>query len=192
MTAHPDPDPNPNPNPDPDPNPNPPFDFDIHPDLDIEHPSGAPLEGLRIAIALVERAGRYLLRVRPPGSTMPGVWEFPGGKQEPGETLARAAARETLEETGLRVRVLRLRAAFTHPYPRGPVALHYFDCQPESPDDQPLPETGFLWESPRVFLHYTFPPANTPILQQLARESENPDTDTDADTDADPPPNPNP
>ena len=58
---------------------------------------------IRVGIALVERGGCYLVRRRPPlpGSPMPGVWEFPGGKCEPGESPASATVRECLEEAGL-------------------------------------------------------------------------------------------
>ena len=70
----------------------------------------------RVGIGLIARDGRYLIRRRPPlpGSPMPGVWEFPGGKCEPGESPEQAAARETLEETGWQPGPLTLMTSY-HP-----------------------------------------------------------------------------
>ena len=56
-----------------------------------------------IAVAVVEHRGKYLIGRRPEGAALAGLWEFPGGKVEPGESPADAARRECLEETGLDV-----------------------------------------------------------------------------------------
>ena len=54
-------------------------------------------EPVEIAIAVVEHEGRFLIGLRPPGAPLAGLWEFAGGKLEPGETPQMAAARECLE-----------------------------------------------------------------------------------------------
>ena len=79
----------------------------------------------RVGIGLIGRRGCYLIRRRRPGQIMAGVWEFPGGKCEPGESPEAAAARECLEEVGVAVVVGRLRARIVHRYPHGLVELSY-------------------------------------------------------------------
>ena len=61
-------------------------------------------EKIRVVAAVVERHGRYLLCQRPAGKRHGGLWEFPGGKLEPGETLQAAVRRELAEELGVEVR----------------------------------------------------------------------------------------
>ena len=102
---------------------------------------------------------------------MPGVWEFPGGKVEPGETPDVAAARECLEESGIAVVVGRERRRVAHRYPHGPVVLHYFDCEPAQPHPEPDEGSGFRWVSARDLPGLTFPEANGPILERLAIEA---------------------
>ena len=89
---------------------------------------------VRVGIALVGRDGRYLIRRRPPGSSMPGVWEFPGGKCEPGESSEAAAVRECREETGMDVVPRHLRQVITYRYPHAWVEMAYHDCVIEARD----------------------------------------------------------
>lgn len=127
---------------------------------------------LRVGIGLIGRGGRYLIRRRPPlpGSPMPGVWEFPGGKCEFGESPEDATIRECKEETGLDVTILRLRRVITHTYPHGAVALHYFDAEPINPVAEPSVGSGFRWIAASELPELTFPEANGPILSELADE----------------------
>src|SRR3954453_12590037 len=96
-----------------------------------------------VGIALVGRDGRYLIRQRPPGAAMPGVWEFPGGKCEPGETPEQATVRECREETGLAILPGRLRTRLAYRSPHAWVELFYFDCTTADPTVDPSVETGF-------------------------------------------------
>jgi 8-oxo-dGTP diphosphatase len=127
---------------------------------------------VRVGIGLIERGGCYLIRRRPPlpGSPMPGVWEFPGGKCDPGESPAEAAARECREETGLTIRVIALRQSRTHRYPHGVVELHYYDCAAVEPSAEPAAGSGFTWVEAERLTDLTFPEANAPILRALAEE----------------------
>ena len=126
---------------------------------------------IRVGIALVGRGGAYLIRRRPPlpGSPMPGVWEFPGGKCEPGESSESATARECLEESGLAIVVGARRRVTTHEYPHGRVELHYFDCVLADPRAEPDRASGFRWVEAGELPALPFPEANGPILDELAR-----------------------
>ena len=66
-------------------------------------PQARPRIVLVSAVALVDADGRVLLAQRPAGKAMPGLWEFPGGKVNPGETPERALIRELAEELGIDV-----------------------------------------------------------------------------------------
>jgi mutator protein MutT len=102
---------------------------------------------------------------------MPGLWEFPGGKCEQGETPAMAAARECREEAGIEVIVDRLRMAITHHYPHGLVDLHYFDCDLDDVNAEPASGSGFSWVNVTQLAGLTFPEANERILAELGRRA---------------------
>jgi len=127
---------------------------------------------VRVGIGLIGRAGHYLIRRRPPlpGSPMPGFWEFPGGKCDPGESPEQAAVRECREESGLIVRVLGRRAIITYTYPHGPVELHYFDCATADLASEPDPGSGFRWVPAWELASYRFPEANEAIVAALVGE----------------------
>lgn len=126
-----------------------------------------------VAIGLIERDGRYLIRQRPPlpGSPMPGYWEFPGGKCEPGEQPEAAVLRECLEEVGLELVVNRLRRVVRHVYPHGFVELHFFDCTTADPQAEPARATGFRWVAAAELPRYTFPGANDTVIADIVSEA---------------------
>lgn len=126
----------------------------------------------RIAIAVVEHEGRYLIGQRPPGGPLAGLWEFPGGKVEPDETLEHAAARECLEETGLEVIVGEEYPSVVHHYDHGRVELHFFRCQPR--DASPPPQPPFRWVQGSALVDYSFPAANEELLRRLLQSSASP------------------
>ena len=90
-----------------------------------------------VAAALVFRDGRLLVTRRPAGKHLGGLWEFPGGKVDPGESWEQALARELMEEVGLVVRPGRLYAEVIHSYPGKIVRLRFFVCA--APQGEPRP-----------------------------------------------------
>lgn len=124
----------------------------------------------RVGIGLIGRDGRYLIRRRRPGQIMVGVWEFPGGKCEPGESPEDAASRECHEEMGIAVRVEGLRVRIEHRYPHGWLELSYYDCRTLDPTAEPAIGSGFVWVAAADLPDYRFPGANEPVIAALVSE----------------------
>ena len=119
-----------------------------------------------IGVAVVIHEDRYLIGLRPPDAPLGGLWEFPGGKIRSGETPESAAARECLEETGLRVEVQSSYPPVVYRYEHATVRLHFFACAPIEPP-QSIP-SRFRWVSAAELKNYKFPAANVPLIEQLA------------------------
>ncbi len=83
----------------------------------------------RVVAALIENAGRFLVQRRRLDGARAGLWEFPGGKREPGESDEAALARECREELGLSVEVGPLVFETEHAYPDLTVSLGLFACR---------------------------------------------------------------
>lgn len=119
-----------------------------------------------IAIAVVQHEGRFLIGQRPEGVPLAGLWEFPGGKIHPGETLEAAAVRECLEETGLAVSPLFRYPDHVQQYGYGQVQLHFIACRPADPLH--LAATPpYRWVRRDQLANYAFPAGNDGLLQIL-------------------------
>lgn len=118
-----------------------------------------------IAIAVVEQDGKYLIGQRPAGVALAGLWEFPGGKVEPGESPEQAAIRECREETGIEIAVVGEYPEHVHQYDHGCVRLRFFRCVAASIDQSPrLP---YRWVARADLTKYPFPDGNRALLSQL-------------------------
>jgi mutator protein MutT len=125
---------------------------------------------IQVGIGLIGRDGGYLIRQRPAGTVYQGYWEFPGGKCQDGESPAAATRRECREETGLDVQVMSLIRVVEHRYPHGWVKMHFYRCAMNDWQEEPAPGTGFQWVRVEDLSSLSFPEANGPILEDLARE----------------------
>lgn len=127
----------------------------------------APIPEREIAIGVVWYRGRVLLARRRPDALLGGLWEFPGGKRKPRESLRSCCAREIQEEVGLSVLVRRklmvLRFAYTH----FKVRLHVFECIARLDDARPFSCDRVVWERPEKLVRYPFPAANRPLIRAL-------------------------
>ena len=115
--------------------------------------------------AVIERGGRVLVSQRGLGGGHPGLWEFPGGKREPGEGDAQALRRELREELGIDVEVgERVWGAMA-----GPLDLRFFRCA-YLPGSRPRPLgcTQFRWVRREDLTALRFPPANEGLVTALA------------------------
>ena len=123
-----------------------------------------------VAAGLIrDAAGRYLITRRRRGSHLAGLWEFPGGKVEAGETPAACLRRELTEELTATFTVGDLVETVRWEYPDRTVVLHFFDCRHESGDILPREEQAMAWVEPERLAALDFPPADRELIQRLAR-----------------------
>ena len=120
-----------------------------------------------IAIAVVERDGCFLIGRRPEGVPLGGLWEFPGGKIEPGESPEAAAVRECGEEAGIEVEPLFRYPMHVHEYRHGRVELFFIACRPLV-SDSAATANGFRWVPRQELQKLRFPEGNGDVLQILA------------------------
>ena len=125
------------------------------------------LTPVQVAAALVRRHDCYLITQRPRGTHLEGLWEFPGGKLDPGETLEECLVREVEEETGLRIQVEHKAGEIIHRYPDRTVQLHFFLAQPLEGEARALGCAAVAWVRAEELLHYPFPPADAQIIDEL-------------------------
>ena len=121
-----------------------------------------------VAAGLVFRAGKLLITQRRPDDHLGGLWEFPGGKVEPGESFEHCLIRELREELGIEVRVGEELDEITHSYPEKTVHLRFFSCQLDSGEPRPLHCHALAWVTQNELGHYHFPAADAKLLEQLS------------------------
>lgn len=128
---------------------------------------------IRVVAALIETApGRYLVQQRLPGKSRALLWEFPGGKVEPGESDAQALLREAREELGVSLEVGRERFAVRHAYQDLTVDLHLYDARIVEGTPAPLGAHALRGATPEEMLEMPFCEADLPLLRQLASEGQ--------------------
>ncbi|OPZ72943.1 MAG: putative A/G-specific adenine glycosylase YfhQ [bacterium ADurb.Bin478] len=120
-----------------------------------------------VAAAIIWRQGRILLARRLEQGLLGGLWEFPGGKREKGETLEQTVVREVREELGVRVRVREFFIKVDHQYSHFSVTLHVFHCDWVSGSPQPLGCSDWRWVRPKDLETFAFPRANGKIIKVL-------------------------
>jgi len=125
------------------------------------------------AAALIDPDGRVLIAKRPPDKAMAGLWEFPGGKIEAGETPEQALIRELAEELGVMVKEPCL-APFTfasHSYDRFHLLMPLFLCRRWEGTPVPREHASIKWVRPRDLIadpqSYPMPAADLPLLPML-------------------------
>ena len=122
---------------------------------------------LVVTAAVIERNGRYLLTRRQAGVHLAGVWEFPGGKCLPGESLDTCMARELFEELAVVAAVDQEIFTTTHEYPERIVELHFFRCEISG---EPVPQQGqeMRWTARAELNALEFPPADAELIARLS------------------------
>lgn len=133
-----------------------------------QHSGAKPLV-LVAAAALVRSDGRLLLAQRPKGKAMAGLWEFPGGKVEAGESPQSALVRELLEELGITVREADMHAfSFaSHGYEAFHLLMPVFVIESWEGAVQPLEGQQLAWVSAEEIGSYPAPEADVPLFAQF-------------------------
>lgn len=119
-----------------------------------------------VVAAVIEDTDRFLVTRRQPGVHLEGMWEFPGGKIDPGETHEAALRRELLEELGVGAEVGACVHRTKHTYPDRNVELHFYKCDVNGP---PRPTLGqeMRWVPRDKLQSLGFPPADTELIEML-------------------------
>lgn len=132
---------------------------------------GRWMPSVPVVCAILRRGDLFLLARRPPGKRLGGLWEFPGGKVEPGELPVDALHRELAEELGCTVRVLAEFPAVEHVYEWGAIRLLPFVCElaPGSPEPVAHEHTELAWSTLKDLADYEWAPADLPVLQMLQK-----------------------
>jgi mutator protein MutT len=120
-----------------------------------------------VAIAIIARGGRVLICQRPPGGSFAGYWEFPGGKREANETIAKCLVREVREELAIEVRPVCALRTIDHDYPCRSIRLHPYVCDHVEGETQLLACQAARWVQPPELRHYQFPPANEQLVEEV-------------------------
>lgn len=125
---------------------------------------------LEVAAALVFRNGRLLIAQRPEGGHLAGLWEFPGGKREPGETWEECLRRELREELAVDVEVGERFDEVIHEYPGRTVWLRFFLARLTDGEPRAVGCAAVRWIDRRGLDDHPFPPADAALLARLRAE----------------------
>src|SRR5690242_17383662 len=119
-----------------------------------------------VAAAVVRRGDAYLVTRRLKGTHLEGLWEFPGGKCEPGEALEDCLRREIVEELGVNADVKQLLLSTRHDYETRRIELHFFACDLET-DPNPRLGQEFRWDVRAELRQIDYPPADAELIDLL-------------------------
>jgi len=127
---------------------------------------------LEVSAALLFHGGKLLITQRLTGTHLAGLWEFPGGKREPGETFEQCLQRELREEIGIESSVHELIEEIVHEYPERTVHLKFFRCELTSGEARPIHCAALAWISRDELSNYPFPAADARLLERLRATDE--------------------
>src|SRR6059036_1716686 len=125
---------------------------------------------IEVAAGVVFRQGQVLITQRRPGGHLGGLWEFPGGKRESGETFEECLQRELREELGIEVEVGERVESLTHRYEERTVQLEFFLCHLRQHEPRAIGCPAFAWVSREELAGYAFPAADARLIGRLRAE----------------------
>lgn len=140
----------------------------------MERPVKGPkkeLKAIEVAIAVIWKNGKIFIQKRPSKGLMGGLWEFPGGKVEKGESIESALEREVREETGLKLKNTRLLKTVKHAYTSFKVKLYCFEGDFDKGRVRRSSATEHKWIKPEQLSEYAFPAANVRIINEINKPS---------------------
>lgn len=130
------------------------------------------MAGVTVCAAILRNErGQLLICKRGPGGSCAHLWEFPGGKLEPGETLEQCLVRECREELGVGIRVLNLYSKTVHEYPERITTLYFYNAEIIDGTPERRVHEEILWAHPKTLPEFPFCPADVRMIEQMAREA---------------------
>jgi len=132
-------------------------------------PARPTLPHIDVTAAIIENDGKILIAQRPTEGMLGGMWEFPGGKIEPGETLPQCLAREIEEELGLNIKVGAPLVSIKHSYTHFKITLHAFYCQLAAGSSAPqaIGVADWRWVTLAELENFPFPRTDQKIIRAL-------------------------
>ena len=123
---------------------------------------------IEVVGAIIKEDGKYLVGQRAAHKTQGGLWEFMGGKIEPGETPEEALQRECREELALEIEGLRIIDSVIHEYPEKTIRLTLLECRPKVGSiPQALEHQAIRWVTPEEMRGMPFCPADAELISKL-------------------------
>jgi A/G-specific adenine glycosylase len=142
---------------------------------ELEDPSVVPVRvprkkrpHLQVTAGIIRRRGKVLIAQRPAGGMLAGLWEFPGGKQEPGESLVECLRREIGEELGILIDVEEEVACVDHEFTHLSITLHAFSARYRSGRVRAIGCSAFEWIDTDRLQQFAIPRADHRVLEELA------------------------
>lgn len=124
-----------------------------------------------IVVAIIsDGTGRILVARRPESAMLGGLWEFPGGKVEQGESFDEALHREISEELGIQISINREFMVLKHAYSHFKITLHAFLCAHTGGTPEPRSSSELRWVSPKQLAKFPFPRANRRLTEALLEQ----------------------
>ena len=125
------------------------------------------MKHIEVSAALIFRDGKLLITQRHANSHLGGLWEFPGGKRESGESFEDCLIREIREELDVEISVGELFEEIAHAYPEKSVRLKFFICRLLSGEPQTLDCAAVRWVTQNELVDFEFPAADARLLVRL-------------------------
>ncbi len=123
---------------------------------------------LEVSAAIIRKNEKFLICQRPKDKSQGLLWEFPGGKLEPGETGEQAIIRECREELGVTLKVDSFFMEVTHKYPDRTVHLSVYNCSLTDSEPVKLEHNDMCWITASQCGEFEFCPADVEIIRRLA------------------------
>ena len=126
---------------------------------------------LLVTAAVISDGDKILITRRPKDKRHPGLWEFPGGKVDPGESPEKALRREIREELDAEVQVMDIFEVVFHRYDWGPVLILAYSCRLITRSIHNIGVSEHRWIHPRELHEFPILPADQPIIDRLVNQS---------------------
>jgi len=123
---------------------------------------------VEVAAGLIIKDGKVLITQRRNSAHLGGLWEWPGGKRQPGESFEACLTREVMEELGLAIAVHEQVASAEHVDTERRVRLRFYRCTILGGEPRPLGCEACRWVIPAEICIYPFPPADDPLVRRIA------------------------